>query len=110
MNRTHRSLVRRAKKIDADEMADKGDDYLEGLRLYRNFLKGVPGLKTELSVKNSIKKIDQLEKEIARLEDKIDKLAERKAIEAAKLEEKLATNLEIVKSYLTPVEYRDFLG
>lgn len=109
MNRVHRSLVRRAKKIDPDETANRGEDYLYGLKINRKFLKGVPGLKTELSIKNHIKKIDQLDREIEKLEDKIERLEERRALEAAKLEEKINHNLDIARDYLTAGEFRDFV-
>lgn len=109
MNRIHRALVRRAAKIDPDQIADKADDYLDGFRMYRKYLKGTRGLKTEQSIKNHIKKIDALEREMDKMEERIERLEERKALEAAKLEAKLKNNLEIVREYLDPVEYKDFV-
>lgn len=110
MVRLHRSLVRRAGKIDADKVANKAEDYIEGFKIYKDDLKGVRGLATADRMKNSIKKIDKYEREVARLEDKIDTILYRRNVEAARLEGMLNENLDIVGDYVNRDEYQDFLG
>ena len=60
------------------------------------------------SLKSSIKKIDDLEKDIIKLEDKIERLQERRSVEAARLEDDLDFNLGVVENYLEPDEFADF--
>lgn len=110
MVRVHRSIARRAKKIDAEKVANDGEDYLYGFNLFKRNLTGVTGLATPLRIKNGIKKIDDMEKEVIKLEDKIDRLMERRAIEAVKLEQDLQNNYDILQDYLHPDEMREFWG
>ena len=110
MVRIHRSIVRRAKKIDAEKVANDGEDYLYGFNLLKRNLTGIAGLVTPVRVKGGIKKIDDLEKEVIKLEDKIDRLMERRAIEAVKLEQDLQHNFDILQDYLPPDDMREFWG
>lgn len=110
MVRVHRSIARRAKKIDAEKIANDGEDYLYGYNLFKRDLGGVTGLVTPVRIKGNIKKIDDLEKEVLKLEDKIDRLMERRAIEAVKLEQDLQNNYDILQEYLHPDEMREFWG
>jgi len=108
MQRIHRSIVRRANKIDATKIANFADEYLEGYRLFKKDLEKVPGLKNFERVKKMIKKIDDYEKEIVKLEDKIEKMSFKRGVEAVKLEQLLSENLGIVEDYLDKDELRDF--
>ncbi len=110
MARIHRSIIRRAGKVDAEKVANDGEDYLYGFNLFKRDLGGVTGLVTPVRVKSAIKRIDDLEKEALRLEDKIDRLMERRAIEAVKLEQDLQHNYDILQEYLHPDEMREFWG
>ncbi len=110
MVRVHRSVAKRAKNIDAEKVANDGEDYLYGYNIFKKNLTGIAGLTTPLRVKNGIKKIDDLEKEVIRMEDKIDRLMERRAIEAVKLEQDLQNNYDILQDYLHPDEMREFWG
>lgn len=106
--RIHRSVRKRMQKIDPAKIANKAEDYLDGLSLYRNDLKGVSGLVSPDRLKKSVKKIDMLEREILKLEEKIDSLAEKRAVEAVKLEEHLMKNMELIGEFLEPEELQDF--
>lgn len=110
MARIHRSIVRQAGKVDAEKVANLGEDYLYGFNLFKRDLGGVTGLVTPARIKAGIKRIDDLEKEALRLEDKIDRLMERRAIEAVKLEQDLQHNYDILQEYLHPDEMREFWG
>ena len=110
MVRAHRSIIRRAKKIDAGRIANEAEDYLYGYGMYKRDLQGASGLVGVSRLKTSIKRIDDLEKEILRLEDKMDRLMEKRSVEAAKLEEYLVGNREVLEEYLEPEEMRDFWG
>ena len=104
MPRVHRSIVRRARKIDANSIANKADDYLYWYGAYKRDLEGVRGLVSVGRIKDSVKKIDDLEKEVMKLEDRIERLMERRAVEAVKLEQNLSENKEILEDYLEPEE------
>jgi hypothetical protein len=108
MTRIHRSLIRRARKIDAGKIANDAEDYLYGFCAYKSYLDGVSGLNDVVKIKDSIKKIDYLEKEAIKLENQIDRLMERRALEAARLENMLLNNFEVLKEYLEPDELKDF--
>jgi len=110
MARIHRSIIRRAGKVDAEKVANDGEDYLYGFNLFKRDLGGVTGLVTPVRVKSAIKRIDDLEKEALKFEDKIDRLMERRAIEAVKLEQDLQHNYDILQEYLHPDEMREFWG
>ncbi len=100
----------RINRINPDKIADEAEYYLEGHKLYQKELTGIRGMATPLRIKNSIKKIDQLAREAMRLEEKIDRLVERRAIEATKLQDTLTSNTKLAKKYLTPEEFSDFRG
>ncbi len=106
MFRIHRGLEKRARKIDPTKIANEAENYLFGHSLYK--LNGIAGLINSKRIKASIKKIDALEREIIRMEDKIDVLMEKRAIEAAKLEQDLLNNKEILQNYLEPEEFKNF--
>jgi len=108
MARIHRSIVRQAGKIDAEKVANDAEDYLYGFGIYKRDLTGIAGLVGPSKIKASIKKIDDLEKEALKLEDKIDRLMERRAVEAVKLEQDLQNNFEIIQEYLDPEEMMEF--
>ncbi len=110
MVRAHRQIERRAQKIDPEKIANQAEDYLYGLSLHKKFLQGVQYLVNADRIKGGIKKIDQLEREIVKEEEKLDRLSERRAIEAAKLEEDIDNNFGILEEYLEPEEIRDFMG
>ena len=110
MARIHRSIIRRAGKVDAEKVANDGEDYLYGFNLFKRDLGGVTGLVTPVRVKSAIKRIDDLEKEALKLEDKVDRLMERRAVEAVKLEQDLQHNYDILQEYLHPDEMREFWG
>lgn len=108
MFRIHRGLEKRARKIDPNRVANEAENYLFGHSLYKSYLNEITGLINSKRIKAFIKKIDSLEREIMKLEDKVDLLAERRAIEAAKLEQSLLNNKEILQDYLEPEEFRNF--
>jgi hypothetical protein len=94
MNRIHRSLVRRARKIDASKVANSAEDYLEDLKFYKNELRTQSGLRPK-AIRNMIKRVDQLEREIIRAENKVETLIDRRNIAAAKLQEELEYELKV---------------
>ncbi|PKL36805.1 hypothetical protein CVV38_02815 [Candidatus Peregrinibacteria bacterium HGW-Peregrinibacteria-1] len=98
--RIHRSLRKQINKIDPSQIADIGDDHLDELKEVPLYIKKAPGIVKAQAIRKSISKIDQLEKEIVRLETRIKKLEERRAIEAIKLEEKIANNEDIISAHL----------
>ena len=106
--RVHRSLIRRARGINPSKVANRAEDYLASYAEYRTYLKEVKELANEQWFKLQVRKVDKLEREILKMEEKMERLAERRAIEAAKLEEELEYNLGILKEYLRPEEYKDF--
>ena len=106
--RIHRSVRKRMGKVDPVKVANRAEDYLEGLSLYRGDVKGVGGLVSADRVRAAVKKIDVLERDMLKLEDKLDRLAERRAVEAVKLEEYLIQNLDVLGEYLEPEELQDF--
>jgi len=108
MTRIHRAIRKRAQTISATKTANRGEEYLESYKLYRPELKEARGLANPKKVRSLIQKIDSIENEIIRLENKIDTLTERRRIHAAKLEEELEISLDIAKEYLTSDEFKDF--
>ena len=102
--RLHRSL----RSVNPGKVANRAEDYLEGLRLYSKDLEGVKGLVSKDRLKKLIRNIDSLEREIAKLEDKIEKVAERRRGEALKLEDYLKDNLDLLGGYLERDELEDF--
>ncbi len=108
MTRIHRSIVRRAEKIDPGKIADDAEEYLDAYSMNKRQLDTVAGLISTVRIKKSVKKIDELEREIGRMEDKIDRLMEKRAIEAVKLEEALFENKDILKDYMSFDRMRDF--
>lgn len=97
-------------KVDPSKVADSAENYLYGFSFYKKGFEGLRGLIKSERIKVSIKKIDDFEKEILKLENRIEALAMRRAKEAVKLEEAILSNLEIVRPYLEPSEYKDLLG
>ena len=110
MSRIHRGLIRKAKKVDPDTVADQAEDYLYGARMNKSAMKGVAGLVSSDRIKKSIKKIDDFEREMIKLENKIETLLERRAIEAARLDEHIANNLDICYDYLEIEDYNNFFS
>lgn len=110
MSRIHRSIRKRAHKIDVDQVANAAEDYIDAFKLYKNDLKGLKGLCTELRIKAMVKKIDSFEKEVVKMENKIAVLLERRALEAVKLDEELQYNLTMVEDRLGRDDFKDFLG
>lgn len=108
MVRIHRSLMKRVAKIDPVVVANRAEDYLYAFGVYKRDLSGVVGLASVSRIKAGIKRIDDLEREMIRLEDKMERIAERRAIEAAKLEQDVNNNLAILEEYLEPEEMREF--
>ncbi len=106
--RIHRGLKNLVGKIDASAVANKAEDYLEAYKYYKRDLKGIRGIANEKRLKTSIKKIDALEREILKLEERIDRLQVRREQEAVKLEDLLYGNLDVLAEYLEPDEMRDF--
>jgi hypothetical protein len=106
--RIHRSIRRRAKTVNPTRIADCAEDYLEGHKLFKRDIEGIKGLATPLSIKNGIKRIDKLEKEIIIYENRIERLEERRAIEAAKLEQELKYNNSVLKQYFDHSEMKEF--
>ena len=110
MVRIHRSLRKKAQKIDASRVANDAEDYLDAFSVCKRYLDGVRGLASADRIKKAIKRIDSFEREILKNEDRIDRLMERRGVEAAKLDEELALNMEILEEYLSAEEIREFFG
>lgn len=110
--RIHRSIRRRAKTINPTRTADTAEDYLEGHKMFKRDIEGIrgEGMATPLQIKNKIKRIDQLEKEIIRYEQRIERLEERRRIIAAQLEQDLKFNDSVLKQYLDKTEMKQFWG
>ncbi len=108
MVRSHRSLAKRLKRIDANRVANLGDDYLDGFRLFKKDLEGARRLPKPDRVKKLVKEIDSLNREVEKLERKIEKIKERRAAKAVKLEDILQAGMEALQDSLSPVDYRDF--
>ncbi len=102
--RLHRSL----RSVNPGKIANRAEDYLEGLRLYSRDLEGVRGLVSRDRLKKLIVNIDKLEREIAELEDKIERVSEKRKKEALKLEDYLKENLDVLEGYLERDELEDF--
>jgi len=108
MVRLHRSISRRLKKVNADDVANRTEDYMEAFNSYKKYLGDVRGLVTLNSLKSSVKRIDTYEKEIIKMEDRIESLIEKRNLAAARLEDDLEFNLDVVEKYLEPEELKDF--
>ena len=108
MFRTHRSIVRRARKIDVEAVANRGEDYLHAFRRYKKYLPPGTGLTTDTRVKSLIKRIDTAEREIIKLENKIERLDEKRALLAVELEHVIDSNMLILDEYLEKEELKDF--
>jgi hypothetical protein len=106
--RIHRGLERKAQRIDADKVANRAESYVASFSLYNRYLKEVKELTDPKWFKQQVRKIDQVEREIIRLEEKIEKLELKRGILAVDLEEEIGINMGVLKDYLTPEEYRDF--
>ncbi|MDA1060583.1 MAG: hypothetical protein O3B47_02205, partial [bacterium] len=100
--RLHRSLKNLARTVNPTKVADRAEDYLEGARLYNADLKGIGGIVSKDRIKALIRKIDSLEREILKHEDKIDRLQDRRRLSAAKLEDYLLGNFDVLKEYFEP--------
>jgi len=106
--RLHRSIRKRIGKVRPAEVADRAEDYLYAVGKNRRYLNGITGLVTPVRIKSSVKRIDDLEKEILKMEDRIEKLAEKRAVEAVKLADDLDFNLELLADVLEPEEWEEF--
>jgi hypothetical protein len=109
MTRLHRSVRKRVSKIDPDRIANKAEDYIEAYGDYKKFLDDARGLTSVTRLRTLIKKIDTIEREMIKNEEKMERLAEKRALQAVKLEDELRYNLAVVKDYLHPDEYKDFV-
>ena len=110
MVRLHRSVKRRVGKIDSHSVANAAEEYVEAARLYARDLKGLTGLCSLVRMKAMIKKIDAFDREIVKLENKIETLLTRQGLEAVKLEDELKYNMQAVRDWLPPEEFKDFVG
>lgn len=108
MARIHRSLLKRAKKVDVNQVANDADEYLLNYQDFRRDLEGARGLVNAKRMRESVRKIDAYQKEIMKLEDKIDALVVKRELEAVKLEDYLRNNLEVAEDHLGPEEFRQF--
>lgn len=106
--RLHRSIKRQISKVKPDEVAFAAEDYIVAFRSYKNLLAGVTGMATPKRIKSLVQKIDKLEREIIKMEEKIEQMVEKRRIEAVKLQEELEYNLEVISQYLLPEEMEDF--
>lgn len=106
--RLHRSLANAIRKINASKVADQGENYLEGLRLYRRDLQGIRGIASAKKIKPLIKKIDQLEREIIRQEQKLEDLITKRKIAASNLRDEMDYSLSLLSEYLEKDELADF--
>lgn len=97
--------MKRAKKIDVDEVAFAAEEHVQVLKSMAKHTRGVPGLCTEARIKKAIKRIDDLEKEAIKLEEKIEAMWEMRALAAVELEDMLLTNHDLLQMYvLDPFE------
>ncbi len=108
MLRTHRSIARRARKIDVEAVANRAEDYLAAFKRYKLELPTGIGLIGDSRVKSLIKRIDDLEKESFRLEEKIERLIEKRSLLAVELEHSLDDNMKILGEYLEMDEIGEF--
>ena len=108
--RIHRSIRRRAKTVNPTRIADTAEDYLQGYKTSKSDIDGIrgEGMITPLQIKNAVKRIDKLEREIIMYEKRIERLEERRRIEAAKLEQDLKFNNSVLKHYFERSEIKDF--
>ena len=110
MQRIHRSIKSLARSVNPSRAANTAEDYLEGHKVYKRDLEGIKELVTVITIKNSIKRIDALEREIIRFEKRIAGIEERRAIEAAKLEHDIRYNKKVLKQYFSHSEMKEFRG
>ena len=108
MFRTHRSIVRRARKIDIEAVANRGEDYLHAIKRYKKYLPTGLGLNTEARIKSLVKRIDVAEREAIKLENKIERLHEKRSLLAVELENMLDNNMLVLDDYLEKDELNDF--
>ncbi|MBI4235701.1 hypothetical protein HY604_05380 [Candidatus Peregrinibacteria bacterium] len=106
--RIHSGLKKLFRKVDATEIANRGDDYLEALKLNRSCVNGVSGLVGQNRIRDCIKRIDTFECEMLALEGKMERVAERREDEALKLQDYLDVNMEILGENLSREEMRGF--
>lgn len=108
--RIHRSIRRRAQTINPTRIADTAEDYLDGCKAFKRDIEGIRGenMATPLSIKNKVKRIDTIEKEIIRYENRIERLEERRRIVAAELEQDLKYNNSVLKRYFEKSELKEF--
>ena len=106
--RLHRALEKKAQKVDVDRVANRTEDFLDVFRMYKQDLSGTRGLIGPDRMKSILKKIDDFERDILKLEGKIERLEERRAFEAVKLEDALINNFSVLEEYLSPDEMMDF--
>lgn len=106
--RIHGGIKKLFRKVDAAEIANRGDDYLDALKMNRQFVSGVSGLVSHKRIRECIKRIDALEREIIKFEEKIERVAERREEEALKLQDYLDMNMEILGENLSRDEMRGF--
>lgn len=108
--RIHRSIRRRAQYINPARTAHAAESYLEGCKVFKRDIEGIrgEGMATPLSIENKVKRIDALEKEIIRYEQRIERLEERRKIIAAELEQDLKYNDSVLKRYFDRSEMKEF--
>lgn len=106
--RIHRSLARQMRKVNVDKVLRDASEYLEGSRYYKKDLEEIPGLTKVERIKKMFKKVEEIEREMVKLERKLIALDEKRAFEAVRLEDELMFNLDILKDYMEPDELRDF--
>lgn len=106
--RLHGGLKKLFRKVDATEVANRGDDYLDALKSNRSVVNGVRGLVGHGRIRDCIKRIDAFEREIVALEGKMEKIAERREDEALKLQDYLDMNMEILGENLSREELGGF--
>ena len=106
--RLHRSISKLIGSVNPARVANKAEDYLEGAKVYRSDLNGIRGLISTERIRKGIRKIDSLEREIVKYEEKIDRLKEKRAMEAIKLQDNLAQNIDVLSEYFEPSELKEF--
>lgn len=106
--RIHRSLRKRAQNINPAKIADKAEIYLDATAFYRHEISDVKGLVQSPKIKIKVREIDTLEREMVRIEEKLEKLAEKRAVLAARLEEDILYNLDVLADYLDKGLLKEF--
>ena len=110
MTRLHRAITKRARKVNPEQVANQAEYYIESLSLYKKELEKIRGIANSQRIRKLIQKIDKLETEIIRYENRIDRLEERRNLEAAKLETILQESMQVARDHLTKDEFKDFKG